>query len=89
MNAESQKALKVIRVAANKTGREQNRIDTLGIRDIQYMTHLRPKLHTLGHDCLLVPIKSIFILTFMTMQENIKGVVSTLQKSQSYCESEK
>lgn len=56
MNAESQKALKVIRVAANKTGREQNRIDTLGIRDIQYMTHLRPKLHTLGHHCLLVPM---------------------------------
>lgn len=44
----------MIRVAANKTGREQNRIDTLGVRDIQYMTHLRPKLHTLGHHCLYV-----------------------------------
>lgn len=46
MIAESKKALKVIRVAANKTSRDQIGGNTLSIMDIQYMTHLRLKLHS-------------------------------------------
>lgn len=68
---ESQKPLKVLRVAANKTDREPTRKGwskgKLGLRDIQYMTHLRLKLHNLGHHCTLVHILAINTFSYFLL----------------------
>lgn len=67
-------ALKVIRVAANKTdgkpiGKAQNK-NTLGLRDVQYITHLRLKLHTLGHHCMLVHLLTTNQFSYFFFYDN-------------------